>query len=57
VLSTVLDIGGGIAMEKLKIKVGTLVLGALLLVVNVCTIIIIWNPAILVSVAVGLNLI
>ena len=53
----VLDTGGGIAMVKLKIKARTLVLGALLLVVNVCTITIIWNPAILVSVAVGLNLI
>ena len=52
-----MDIGGGIGMEKLEIKAKTLVLGILLLAVNVCTIIIILNPAILVSVAVGLNLI
>jgi hypothetical protein len=44
-------------MEKLKIKAGTLVLGAFLLAVNVCTIIITLNPAILVSVAAGLKLI
>jgi hypothetical protein len=44
-------------MAKQKIKVGTLVLGAFLLAVNVFIITITLNPAILVYLAAGLNLI